>query len=54
MDEFQRMQLILQLKSLKLQFYRTFPQLTGKEVQIAMKEDEQIKEIMERVGLNHV
>ena len=54
MDEFQRMQLILQLKSLKLQFYQTFPKLTGKEAQIAMKEDEQIKEIMERVGLNFV
>ena len=54
MDEFQRMQLILQLKSLKLQFYQTFPKLTGKEVQIAMKEDGQIKEIMERVGLDFV
>ena len=54
MDEFQRMQLILQLKSLKLQFYQTFPKLTGKEVQIPMKEDEQIKEIMERVGLDFV
>ena len=51
---FSECKLILQLKSLKLQFYRTFPQLTGKEVQIAMKEDEQIKEIMAHVGLNFV
>lgn len=54
LTEFQKMQLILQLKSYKLQLMAMYPTASEWEINKRMCEDDQVKEIIDACGVMHV
>ena len=50
MTEYEKMQIILQLKIYKLELMRTYPNKTMYEINTLMREDEDIKDIMGNCG----